>query len=67
MKSHVWNSCIELWNIIEEGLCIVDPTNFIRREVVNSQLNATALHMIQQGLGTKDYPHIEHLNTAKEA
>ena len=23
--------------------------------------------MIQQGLGTKDYPHIEHLNTAKEA
>src|SRR3954465_4039650 len=67
MKSHVRSSCIELWNIIEQGLYIGDPNNLTRREVVNSQLNATALHMIQQGLGTKDYPHIEHLNTTKEA
>src|SRR4051812_34372975 len=44
-----------------------DPNNLTIREVVNSQLSATALHMIQQGLGIKYYPHIEHLNTAKEA
>src|SRR4051812_30701494 len=31
MKSHVHSSCIELWNIIEEGLKIVDPTNLTRR------------------------------------
>src|SRR3954462_10193359 len=62
MRTHVHNSCIELWNIIEHGLFIGDPTNLTRREIVNSQLNATALHMIQQGLGTKDYPHIEHLS-----
>ena len=61
------SSCIELWNIIEQGLYIGDPNNLTRREVVNSQLNATALHMIQQGLGTKDYPHIEHFSIAKEA
>src|SRR3954468_182515 len=66
-KTHVRSSCIELWNIIEQGLYIGDPNNLTRREVVNSQLNGTALHMIQQGMGTKDYPHIEHLNTAKEA
>jgi len=67
MKTHVRSSCIELWNIIEQELYIGDPNNLTRREVVNSQLNATALHMIQQGLGTKDYPHIEHLSIAKEA
>ena len=61
------SSCIELWNIIEHGLFIGDPNNLTRREIVNSQLNATALHMIQQGLGTKDYPHIEHFSIAKEA
>src|SRR3954468_10086688 len=67
MRTHERNSCIELWNIIEHGLFIGDPTNLTRREIVNSQLNATALHMIQQGLGTKDYPHIEHFSIAKEA
>ena len=55
MKSHVHSSCIDLWNTIEEGLKIEDPTNLTRREVVNSQLNATALHMIQLGLGPKDF------------
>ena len=67
MRTHMRSSCIELWNIIEHGLFIGDPNNMTRREVVNSQLNATALHMIQQGLGTKDYPHIEHFSIAKEA
>ena len=67
MKSHVCSSSIELWRIIEEGLHIGDHTNLTRREVVDSQLNATALHMIQLGVGPKDMPHIEHFNTAKEA
>ena len=35
--------------------------------MVDSKLNATALHMIQLGVGPKDFPHIEHLNTAKES
>src|SRR4051812_17553314 len=67
MRTHVCSYCIELWNIIEHGLFIGDPNNLTRREVVNSQLNDTALHMIQQGLGAKDYPHIEHFSIAKEA
>jgi hypothetical protein len=46
MISHMCSSCIELWRIVEEGFKPVDPNNLIRREVVDSQLNATALHMI---------------------
>ena len=37
-----------------------------RREAVDNQLDATAKHMIQLGVGPKDMPHIQHLNTAKE-
>ena len=51
MKSHVCSSSIELWRIIEEGLHVGDQTNLTRREVVDSQLNATALHIIQMGVG----------------
>jgi hypothetical protein len=46
MISHMRSSCIELWRIVEEGFKAVDPNNLTRREVVDSQLNATALHMI---------------------
>ena len=46
MKSHVCSSSIELWKIIENGLHVGDPNNLTRREVVDSQLNATTLHMI---------------------
>src|SRR3954470_17980958 len=67
MKSHVCSSSIELWKIIENGLHVGNPNNLTRREVVDSQLNATALHMIQLGVGDKDMPHIQHLSTAKEA
>jgi hypothetical protein len=45
----------------------VDPNNLTRREVVDSQLNATALHMIQIAVKSKDLRHIQHFSTAKEA
>ena len=66
MKSHVQSSSIELWSIIVNGLRVVNEDNMTRREVVDSQLDATAKHMIQLGVGPKDMPHIQHLNTAKE-
>jgi hypothetical protein len=64
MISHMRSSYIELWRIVEEGLKAVDP-NLTR--VVDSQFNATALHMIQIAVGSKDLPHIQHLSTVKEA
>ena len=66
MKSHVQSSCIDLWAIIVNGLHVNNPSNLTRREVVDSQLNATAKHMIQLGVGSKNMPHIQHLDTAKE-
>ena len=66
MKSHVQSSCIDLWAIIMNGLHVDNPSNLTRREVVDSQLDATAKHMIQLGVGSKNMPHIQHLDTAKE-
>jgi hypothetical protein len=67
MRSFLCSSSIELWRIIEVGFKAFNPNNLTRREVVDSQLNATALYMIQQAVGEKDMPHIEHLTTAKDA
>ena len=67
MRSFLCSSSIELWRIIEHGFKAYNPNNLSRREVVDSQLNATALYMIQQAVGEKDMPHIEQLTTAKEA
>jgi hypothetical protein len=67
MISHMRSSCIKLWRIVEEGFKAVDPNNLMRREVVDSQLNATSLHMIQIAVGSKDLPHIQHFSTTKEA
>ena len=54
IKSHICSSSNELWRIIENGFKAVDPSNPTRREVVDGQLNATALHMIQITVGAKD-------------
>jgi hypothetical protein len=67
MISRMRSSCIEIWRIVEEGFKAVDPNNLTRREVVDSQPNATALHMIQIAIGSKYLPHIQHFSTAKEA
>jgi hypothetical protein len=45
----------------------MDPNNLTRREVIDSQLTATSLHMIQIFMGSKDFLHIQHFYTAKEA
>jgi hypothetical protein len=67
MISHMRSSCIELWRIVEEGFNAVDPNNLTKREVVDSQLIATVLHIIQISVGSNDLPHIQHFSTAKEA
>jgi hypothetical protein len=67
MISHMCSSCIKLWRIIEEAFKAVDPNNLTGREVVDSQLNATTLHMIQIDVGSKDLPHIQHFSIAKES
>ncbi|KAK1669936.1 hypothetical protein QYE76_058095 [Lolium multiflorum] len=67
MKSHVRSASTELWRIIEEGYSPRDPKNLTRREVVDDQLNATAINMIHMAITPKDRAHIRSLKTAKEA
>jgi hypothetical protein len=55
------SSCIELWRIVEEGFKAMDPNNLRRREVVDSQLNVTTLHMIQIAIGSKTC-HISNIS-----
>ncbi|KAK1644066.1 hypothetical protein QYE76_061871 [Lolium multiflorum] len=57
----------ELWRIIEEGFKPYNPNKLTRREAVDSQLNVTALHMIQTSVGTKDLSRVRNFTTAKEA
>ncbi|KAK1616573.1 hypothetical protein QYE76_022090 [Lolium multiflorum] len=67
MRSHVRSASTELWRIIEEGYSPRDPKNLTRREVVDDQLNATAINMIHMAVTPKDRAHIFSLKTAKEA
>ncbi|KAK1653911.1 hypothetical protein QYE76_071716 [Lolium multiflorum] len=67
MRSHVRSASTELWRIIEEGYSPRDPKNLTRREVVDDQLNATAINMIHMAVTPKDHAHIRSLKTAKEA
>ncbi|KAK1629475.1 hypothetical protein QYE76_003790 [Lolium multiflorum] len=57
----------ELWRIIEEGFKPYNPDKLTRREAVDSQLNNTALHMIQTSVGTKELSRVRNYTTAKEA
>ncbi|KAK1614438.1 hypothetical protein QYE76_019955 [Lolium multiflorum] len=50
-----------------EGFKPYNPDKLTRREAVDSQLNNTALHMIQTSVGTKDLHRVRNYTTAKEA
>ena len=66
MHTHINSSSTELWRVIEEGFICLNPKNPTRREVVDKQLNATALHMIHMAVSAKDKAHISHFSSAKE-
>ncbi|KAK1628842.1 hypothetical protein QYE76_003157 [Lolium multiflorum] len=66
-RSHVCSASNELWRIILEGFKPYNPDKLTRREAVDSQLNNTALHMIQTSVGTQELPRVRNYTTAKEA
>jgi hypothetical protein len=66
-RSHVCSASNELWRIILEGFKPYNPDKLTRREAVDSQLNNTALYMIQTSVGTKDLHRVRNYTTAKEA
>ncbi|KAK1607255.1 hypothetical protein QYE76_030928 [Lolium multiflorum] len=65
--AQMFHASNELWRIIQEGFKPYNPDKLTRREAVDSQLNNTALHMIQTSVGTKDLPRVRNYTTAKEA
>ena len=58
MESHLKSCSMELWRIILQGYAPVFPDNLTRREEVDCQLNANALHIIQQAMTPKEMAHI---------
>ena len=46
MQTYLRNSCNELWRIVQKGYKPFNPDNLTRREVVDAQLDSTALHIL---------------------
>ncbi|KAK1607625.1 hypothetical protein QYE76_031298 [Lolium multiflorum] len=68
IEADMWDPASnELWRIILEGFKPYNPDKLTRREAVDSQLNNTALHMIQTSVGTQELPRVRNYTTAKEA
>ena len=57
MRTYLRSSCNELWRIVQNGFKPFDANNLTRREVVDAQLDATALLILQQAVGPKELPH----------
>ncbi|MDF9518940.1 hypothetical protein, partial [Bacillus cereus] len=55
MKSYFNSASIELRRILQVGFRPVDPDNLTRREVAEAQLNAVAIHMIEQAVGKEKH------------
>ena len=67
MESHINYASTQLWRIIVDGFNPRDPSNLTPREVVDEQLNVSALYIIQKALMTEDLAHIRKFKTAKGA
>jgi hypothetical protein len=66
MKYHI-NCCfIELWRVIEDSFNPRELKNLLPRELVDMQLNASALQIILLSLSEKDKALVRTLTTAKE-
>ena len=48
MESHINYASTQLWHIIVDGFAPHDPSNLTPREVVDEQLNVSALYLIQK-------------------
>ena len=67
MESHISGSYTALWRSIINGFHPHDASNLTPREDIESQLNNTALNIIQKSLPREHVTHIRKCKTAKEA
>jgi hypothetical protein len=69
MRSHINFVSIGLWRIIEQGFhpSSKDLNNLQPWELIDKQLNASALHLIHMSLSEKDKAFVRSISSAKEA
>jgi hypothetical protein len=69
MRSHINFVSIGLWRIIEQGFypSFKDLNNLQPWELIDKQLNASALHLIHMSLSEKDKAFIRSTSSTKEA
>jgi hypothetical protein len=68
MRSHINFVSIELWRIIEQGFhpSSKDLNNLQPWDLINKQLNASALHLIHMSLSEKDKAFVRNITSAKD-
>jgi hypothetical protein len=68
MCSHINFVSIELWRIIEQGFnpTSKDLNNLLPWEIVDKQINASALHLIHMSLSEKDKALVRTITSSKE-
>jgi hypothetical protein len=69
MRSHINFVSIELWRIIEQGFhpSSKNFNNLLPWDLIDKQLNASALHLIHISLSEKDKAFVRSISSAKEA
>jgi hypothetical protein len=69
MRSHINFVSIEHWRIIEQGYnpTYKDLNNLLPWELIDKQLNASALHLIHMSLSKKDKAFVCNITSTKDA
>jgi alpha-galactosidase len=58
---------MQLWRVIKNGYSLSDPDNLTSSEIIDEQLNASAMHMLEKSMANEGVDHIRSIKTAKEA
>ena len=58
MKSYVCSSSMQIWRIIEMGYSPKDPKNLSSSDLIDQQLNAHAMHMLERAMANEGVEQI---------
>lgn len=67
MKSHMCSSSMQIWRVVEKGFYPKDLENLTSSEVIDQQLDANAMHMLENAMVNEGVEHIRALPNAKAA
>jgi hypothetical protein len=64
MKMYLGSINDKVWDVVENEFVILDPTNLTDNDKINKQCNTMALNTIYNGIDSKVFEHIKHLEKA---